>query len=120
MRLLLCPVYTLTNILGSIAAGIQGVIGNVAARSLFAILQSAGAGGYGVAAIHGIVRVIGAVVGVGGIGDFFRGQGDGDDDSENEDGNGGNHGEGNNDKEEEAEKEKGEGDEQTDKLASIP
>ncbi|KAH7188526.1 uncharacterized protein B0J16DRAFT_382405 [Fusarium flagelliforme] len=46
---------------GSAAAGIQSGIGSVAAGSLFATLQSAGAGGYGVAAVHGVVQAAGAV-----------------------------------------------------------
>ncbi|KAK6222388.1 hypothetical protein LQW54_001088 [Pestalotiopsis sp. IQ-011] len=37
---------------GSIAAGVQSTIGNVAAGSLFATLQSAGMGGYGVTVLH--------------------------------------------------------------------
>ncbi|KAH7023699.1 hypothetical protein EDB80DRAFT_49372 [Ilyonectria destructans] len=41
---------------GSIAAGAQSGIGSVVAPSLFATLQSAGAGGYGVAAVHGVVQ----------------------------------------------------------------
>ncbi|KPM37771.1 hypothetical protein AK830_g8803 [Neonectria ditissima] len=41
---------------GSIAAGIQSGMGSVAAGSLFATLQSAGAAGYGLAAVHGAVQ----------------------------------------------------------------
>ena len=42
-------------LLGSSAAGIQAGIGNVAAGSLFAILQSAGAGGAGASILGGTV-----------------------------------------------------------------
>ncbi|KAL8670056.1 MAG: hypothetical protein Q9168_005389 [Polycauliona sp. 1 TL-2023] len=41
---------------GSIAASQQAAIGNVAARGLFATLQSAAAGGYGVPIVHGVIR----------------------------------------------------------------
>ena len=41
---------------GSIAAGIQAGIGNVAAGSLFATLQSAAMGGFGVAIVSGTVE----------------------------------------------------------------
>ncbi|CAG1972590.1 unnamed protein product [Fusarium graminearum] len=58
---------------GSTAAGVQSGIGSVAAGSLFATLQSASAGGYGVAIVHGAVQAVGAVVGARGIGAWFRG-----------------------------------------------
>nr|CEG05041.1 unnamed protein product [Fusarium clavum] len=58
---------------GSAAAGIQSGLGSVTAGSLFATLQSAGAGGYGVVAVHGVVQAAGAVVGAGGLGAWFRG-----------------------------------------------
>ncbi|KAL8687580.1 MAG: hypothetical protein Q9224_005110, partial [Gallowayella concinna] len=38
----------------SAAAARQAAIGNVAARSTFAVLQSAGAGGYGLPIVHGV------------------------------------------------------------------
>lgn len=41
---------------GSIAAGAQAGMGNVAAGSLFATLQSAAMGGYGAATVNGIVQ----------------------------------------------------------------
>ncbi|KPM37770.1 hypothetical protein AK830_g8802 [Neonectria ditissima] len=41
---------------GSVAAGVQSGIGSVVAPGLFATLQSAGAAGYGVAAVHGTVQ----------------------------------------------------------------
>ncbi|KAI0853839.1 hypothetical protein F5Y00DRAFT_61303 [Daldinia vernicosa] len=47
---------------GSVAAGAQTA--NVAAGSLFAILQSAGMGGYGVAAVGGAVQAGGFVGGI--------------------------------------------------------
>ena len=39
-------------------------MGNVMAPSLFSILQSAGAAGYGVATVNGAVQAAGAAVGV--------------------------------------------------------
>ena len=44
--------------LGSVAAKVQSIIGPVAARSVFAIWQSARMGGYGVANVNGGVRAI--------------------------------------------------------------
>ncbi|KAL4797344.1 hypothetical protein BDV19DRAFT_53035 [Aspergillus venezuelensis] len=52
----------------SLAAGAQSAMGNVAAGSTFATLQSAAARGYGVAAVNGVAQVAGAVVGVGSAG----------------------------------------------------
>ncbi|EPE06759.1 hypothetical protein F503_03186 [Ophiostoma piceae UAMH 11346] len=43
---------------GSVAAGVQAGIGNVVAPGLFATLQSAGAGGYGVAAVSAGVSAV--------------------------------------------------------------
>ena len=43
---------------GSIAAGVQAGIGNVVTPGLFATLQSAGAGGYGVAAVSAGVSAV--------------------------------------------------------------
>jgi hypothetical protein len=76
--------------IGSAAAGIQSGIGSVAGGSLFAVLQSAGAGGYGVAAVHGVIQAVGVAVGARGIGAWFRGQGheEGGSDHEDEDGSG--------------------------------
>ncbi|KAI0834581.1 hypothetical protein F5Y06DRAFT_278416 [Hypoxylon sp. FL0890] len=50
-------------VVGSLAAAWHSLIGNVSAHSLFAILQSAGMGGYGTAAIQAIIAAIGAGVG---------------------------------------------------------
>ncbi|KAI1277412.1 hypothetical protein F5Y07DRAFT_85540 [Xylaria sp. FL0933] len=47
---------------GSLAAGAQSSIGSVVAPSLFATLQSAGAAGYGVAAVSGVVQAAGVAV----------------------------------------------------------
>ncbi|KAL7901630.1 hypothetical protein HDV64DRAFT_241580 [Trichoderma sp. TUCIM 5745] len=53
----------------SIASALQATIGNVAAGSLFATIQSAAAGGYGVAALTGTAQAIGGTVaGAGSIG----------------------------------------------------
>ncbi|KAK1255314.1 hypothetical protein MKX08_009309 [Trichoderma sp. CBMAI-0020] len=53
----------------SLASALQASIGNVAAGSLFATMQSAAAGGYGVAALAGTAQAIGgAVAGAGSIG----------------------------------------------------
>ncbi|KAL5325681.1 hypothetical protein ACEPPN_006810 [Leptodophora sp. 'Broadleaf-Isolate-01'] len=51
---------------GSAAAAIQASTGNIIAGSGFATLQSAGMGGYGVAAVNGVVQ--GCSAAVGGIG----------------------------------------------------
>ncbi|WZH44453.1 uncharacterized protein QYS62_005477 [Fusarium acuminatum] len=52
---------------GSAAAGIQSGIGSVIAPGLFATLQSAGAGGYGVAAVHTVVQAAGVLVAAAGV-----------------------------------------------------
>jgi hypothetical protein len=52
---------------GSVAAGVQSVIGNVAAGSAFAIGQSAGAGGAGLAIANMAVQVPGAAILGGGL-----------------------------------------------------
>ncbi|KAL4756425.1 uncharacterized protein BDW70DRAFT_14433 [Aspergillus foveolatus] len=52
----------------SLAASAQGVVGNVAAGSTFATLQSAGAGGAGLAVIDGVVQAGVLAVGVGNVG----------------------------------------------------
>ena len=51
----------LTILIASIAAGVQSVIGNVAAGSTFAILQSAGAGGAGTVIVNGVVQGISGI-----------------------------------------------------------
>lgn len=48
--------------LGSLAAGAHSVIGNIAAGSVFATMQSAGAGGAGLAALNGATQVGAAAV----------------------------------------------------------
>ncbi|ETI19288.1 hypothetical protein G647_09120 [Cladophialophora carrionii CBS 160.54] len=54
---------------GTLAATIHGSIGNVVAGSGFAIAQSAGAGGAGLAVVNGAAQVCGGVItaGVGGV-----------------------------------------------------
>jgi hypothetical protein len=49
-------------VLGSTAAGVQSGIGSVVAPSVFATLQSAAAGGYGVVAVSATVQGLGGVV----------------------------------------------------------
>ncbi|KAI2632242.1 hypothetical protein GGR54DRAFT_26111 [Hypoxylon sp. NC1633] len=51
----------------SIAAGYQSAIGNVVTPSVFATLQSAAMGGYGVAIVNGIVSGGGAALAVGSL-----------------------------------------------------
>ena len=60
--------------IGSVAAKVQSVIGPVAAKSVFAIWQSARTGGYGVAAVNGGVRAMVALAdaAVAGCGDLER------------------------------------------------
>ena len=48
--------------IGTAAASAQATIGNVVAPSLFATATSAGAGGYGVAAISGAAQWIGGTM----------------------------------------------------------
>lgn len=55
-------------IVGSVAAAAQGSIGNAVAGSLFAMGQSAGAGGTGAAVVNGAVQVGGAVMSLGSAG----------------------------------------------------
>ncbi|KAM0436933.1 hypothetical protein ACHAPT_002646 [Fusarium lateritium] len=59
---------------GSAAAGFQSTIGSVVAPSLFATLQSAGAGGYGVSAVYGAVQGAAAVGAGGSLAASFRGK----------------------------------------------
>ncbi|WEW56040.1 hypothetical protein PRK78_001475 [Emydomyces testavorans] len=47
---------------GSSAAAIQSSIGSVVSPSLFATLQSAGAGGYGAATVYPAVQVVGGAI----------------------------------------------------------
>ncbi|KAJ0419474.1 hypothetical protein BJY00DRAFT_164539 [Aspergillus carlsbadensis] len=53
---------------GSIAAAVQGTIGNVAAGSAFATLQSAGAAGAGAAVVNGVVQGAALVGTIGNVG----------------------------------------------------
>ena len=48
---------------GSVAAWLQSILGNVGAQSVFAYLQSAAMGGYGVAAVNGITQACAAMSG---------------------------------------------------------
>lgn len=64
----------LTVLLGSLAAGAQSGIGSVVAPSLFATLQSAGAGGYGLSAVYGAVQGAAAVGAGGSLAASFRGK----------------------------------------------
>jgi len=50
------------SVTGSSAAAIQSSIGSIVSPSLFATLQSAGAGGYGVATVYPAVQVVGGVI----------------------------------------------------------
>ncbi|KAL4750797.1 hypothetical protein BDW72DRAFT_109576 [Aspergillus terricola var. indicus] len=52
----------------SLAASAQSVVGNIAAGSTFATLQSAGTGGAGLAVIDGVAQAGGLAVGVGNAG----------------------------------------------------
>ncbi|KAF5027251.1 hypothetical protein F66182_667 [Fusarium sp. NRRL 66182] len=70
----------------SAAAGIQSGIGSVVAPSVFATLQSAGAGGYGVVAVHGAIRAAGAWFGSQGNGDEPDDSDSDNDSSDDEDG----------------------------------
>lgn len=55
-------------VVGSFAAGVQAAAGNVAAGGIYATLQSAAMGGYGVAAVSGAVQTVGAaIVGTAGV-----------------------------------------------------
>ena len=64
------------HMIGSAAASIHSAIGpTIAAKGAFATLTSAGAGGYGVAVVNGIVQAGGAsVVGLAGIKSWFSGR----------------------------------------------
>ncbi|KAK4183507.1 hypothetical protein QBC35DRAFT_507915 [Podospora australis] len=50
---------------GSIAAGVQSVLGNVAVGSVFATAQSAAAGGGGAAVVAGATQIVGGIAAVG-------------------------------------------------------
>ena len=47
---------------GSSAAAIQSSMGSILSPSLFATLQSAGAGGYGVATVYPVVQAVGGAI----------------------------------------------------------
>ncbi|KAA8910427.1 hypothetical protein FN846DRAFT_939226 [Sphaerosporella brunnea] len=68
---------------GSIAAGVQSMIGNVAAGSLFAFCQSAAAGGYGAATIAAaggsVAAATAAAAGLGSEGEASDGEDEGSD-----------------------------------------
>lgn len=49
--------------LGSVAAWLQSILGNIGAHSVFPYLQSAAIGGYGVATVNGIVQAWGIISG---------------------------------------------------------
>jgi hypothetical protein len=64
----------LTLRIGSYAAGVQSSIGNVAAGSLFATGQSAGAGGLGLVPVNTAAQACGALAGMGSAGfAWFKG-----------------------------------------------
>jgi hypothetical protein len=48
--------------IGSVAAGVQSGIGSVVAPSIFSVLQSAAAGGYGLATVLPAVQVAGGAI----------------------------------------------------------
>lgn len=52
----------LTKFTGSLAAGFQVGIGNIASGSSFAILQSAGSGGLGYVTVNGVVQSITSII----------------------------------------------------------
>lgn len=58
--------------LGSLAAAIHSIIGNVGAKSLFAVGQSAGTGGTGLSIMNAVIQAGGAVAVVvsGGVAGF--------------------------------------------------
>lgn len=61
-----------SQIIESVASGVQSAAGNVAAKGAFATVQSAATGGYGYGVLAGIVRVVGgAVAGADGMGRGF-------------------------------------------------
>lgn len=60
----------------SVAAVVHSGIGNVVANSLFATLQSAGAGGYGAAVVNAAVQGGGASVATAGAGVMAWARGD--------------------------------------------
>lgn len=89
VRVLLAVVYVWCDIMltlttGSAAAGVHGMIGNVAANSAFAILQSAGVGGYGATIVAGAVQGAGLAAGAcaAAFGEDWTGQDDKDKDKE--------------------------------------
>lgn len=56
----------------SIAAAVHSIIGNVSPGSVFAFLQSAGAEGYGAAALNAALRATGATIMTAGAADLIR------------------------------------------------
>jgi hypothetical protein len=70
----------LTEDIGSIAAGIQAGIGSVAAGSLFAVLQSAAMGGFGVPIVCGVTWGVTSLVcwGAGALMAWWKKDGDAD------------------------------------------
>ncbi|KAF4547163.1 Hypothetical protein D9617_55g071570 [Elsinoe fawcettii] len=56
---------------GTVAAAAQSAVGNVAAGSVFATLQSAGAGGVGLAAVNGMIQIGGGLITILGSGITF-------------------------------------------------
>ncbi|TGJ86713.1 hypothetical protein E0Z10_g2023 [Xylaria hypoxylon] len=72
-------------IAGSAAAGIQSGIGSVVAPSIFATLQSAAAGGYGIAAVSAAIQGAGTLVAsVGAMSLFRKKENQGDDNAATE------------------------------------
>lgn len=63
MKLTVVPIET-----GSLATVIHASLGNVVAGTPFAIAQSAGAGGAGLAVVNGVVQGTGGVMAAGGAG----------------------------------------------------
>lgn len=58
--------------IGTVAAGVQGMIGNVVAGSIFAACQSAAAGGAGAATVAGVTQAAGGLTAAAaGIAKFF-------------------------------------------------
>ena len=62
----------ITSYLGSIAAGVQSVLGNVIGGGAFATLQSAGMGGYGLASVNAVFQGAGVVTSSWGAGSWLK------------------------------------------------
>lgn len=72
-----CHKLRLIKLIGSIAATVQSSIGNVVAGSTFATLQSAGAGGPGLAAVNAAIQLAGGgIASAGGLGIAMTPQGE--------------------------------------------